>query len=117
MVQDKLNQIVALAQEAQSELTTELQAADAAGYARRASEDGSSAIYTQEQLDQRLADQASTYETQVSELNAQIAAFPEQLEAAKTEAKAELKAELKAAYEQSQVVESQAETGFGALLD
>lgn len=121
MLQDKLNQISTLVQEAASELPTELAQAkaqgDAEGYARRAQEEGGGdAIYTQAQLDAKLAEQAATYETQVSELQAQVSAFPEQIEAAKTEAVAAKLAELKAAYEASQVVETQGETGFGSLL-
>jgi len=116
MVQDKLDQIVALAQEAVAELPTELQAKYDAGVAAGAEAGGIDKIYSQAELDKRLADQASEYETTIGELNTQVSMFPTQLEQARTEAVAAKMAELKAAYEQAQVAESQGETGFGALL-
>lgn len=117
MVQEKLDQIVALAQEAVAELPTELQAKYDAGFTAGADAGGVDKIYSQAELDQRLADQASGYETTIGELNTQVSMFPTHLEQAKAEAKAEYKAELKAAYEAQQVAESQGETGFGSLLD
>lgn len=116
MVQDKLSQISQLATEAAAELPGELQAAKDQGFAEGAASVGSDKIYSQADLDQRLADQASGYEATIAELNTQVAGFPLAIEQAKEAGKAELKAELKAAYEQQQVAESQGETGFGALL-
>lgn len=116
MVQEKLDQIVTLAQEAATELPTELQAKYDAGFTAGAEASGIDKIYSQVELDQRLADQASTYETTIGELNAQVSMFPTYLEQAKAEAVAAKIAELKAAYESQQVAEAQGETGFGALL-
>lgn len=116
MVQDKLSQISQLATEAAAELPGELQAAKDQGFAEGAASVGSDKIYSQADLDQRLADQASGYETTIAELNAQVAQFPTRLEQEKAEAVAAKIAELKAAYEQQQVAEAQGETGFGALL-
>lgn len=116
MVQEKLEQIVALAQQASAELPVELQAKYDQGFTEGAASVGSDVIYTQAELDAKLAEQASTYETQIAELQAQVDAFPEQLEVEKTKAVAAKMAQLKTAYETQQVAESQGETGFGSML-
>lgn len=77
-------------------------------------------IYSEAEMNQIIADEkakvVSELQPQIDSLKASVDAFPASLEAAKVEAVDGFKAELKAKYDELQVIESQAETGFGDLL-
>lgn len=73
---------------------------------------GNPKIYSQEELDAVVIPMRE----QIAALQVEVDSIPSKIEAAKSESIAAFKAELLAKYEEKQVVESQAETGFAELL-
>lgn len=73
-------------------------------------------VYSQIELDAKIAEALLPLQTQIADLQAKVDAIPSALESAKVEAVAAFKAELVVKYQEMQVVEEQAETGFAELL-
>ena len=69
-------------------------------------------IYSQEQLDQAIALAVEPLKVQIADLQVLVDAMPSKI----AEEVAKIKAELLAKYQELQVIESQAETGFAELL-
>ncbi len=69
-------------------------------------------IYSQAELDAKIAEAMLPVQEQVAALQAQVDGFPQML----ADKMAEFKAELSAKYQEMLVVENNAETGFAELL-
>lgn len=94
-------------------IESEKQAACDEGYASgMAASSGSDKLYSQAELDAKIQDAILPLQEEINILKSQSI----DVEAVIFEAKSELKAELLAKYEEQQVAESQAETGFLELL-
>lgn len=92
----------------------------AAGVASVPTPGGEEKIYTQAELDQKVAEAIATSEAKVTELESKVAELEVkvgEIDVKVAEAIAAFKAELKAKYAEQQAAESQSESGFGALLD
>ena len=73
-------------------------------------------IYSQAELDQKISEALVPVNEQVAALSVELQSVKDSIEGLKAEAIAALKAELKLKYDEMQVVESQAESGFANLL-
>lgn len=73
-------------------------------------------LYSQEELDAKLAEALLPLNDKIVELEKKIEELTLAVDAAKVEAVALFKAELAAKYEELQVAETAAEVGFGELL-
>jgi len=81
---------------------------------------GDEKIYSQAELDQKVAEAIAASEAKVAELEAKVAELEGkvgEIDAKVAEAIAAFKVELKAKYAEQQAAESASESGFGALLD
>lgn len=96
----------------QTEIDAEKQAAYDEGFTAGAASIGSDVVYTEAELQAKLAEAVAPLNTKVEELSAEVQLIPAKLD----EAKVSVKAELAAKYAELQVAESQIETGFGDLL-
>jgi flagellar biosynthesis/type III secretory pathway protein FliH len=91
----------------------------AAGVASVPTPGGEEKIYSQVELDAKVAEAVAAMEMQLADATAKIAELEAkvgEIDAKVAEALAAFKAELKAKYEEQQVAESASETGFAALL-
>ena len=73
-------------------------------------------IYSQLEVDQKISEAIIPLQEQIIVLQAKVDGFPLVLDQEKAAAVLAFKAELLVKYEEKQVVESQAETGFADLL-